>query len=66
MTLEDAILSNGSWLFSVSLVSLVSWQNMIFATDSFENIQTFLNSLHPFSTPWKHQKTLRFSDVFTG
>ena len=20
--------------------------------------------MHPFSTPWKHQKTLRFSDVF--
>ena len=22
--------------------------------------------IHPFSTPWKHQKTLRFSDVFRG
>ena len=22
--------------------------------------------MHPFSTPWKHQKTLRFSDVFRG
>ena len=22
--------------------------------------------VHPFSTPWKHQKTLRFSDVFRG
>ena len=22
--------------------------------------------MHPFSTPWKHQKTLRFFDVFQG
>ena len=22
--------------------------------------------MHPFSTPWKHQKTVRFSDVFWG
>ena len=22
--------------------------------------------MHPFSTPWKHQKTIRFSDVFKG
>ena len=22
--------------------------------------------MHPFSTPWKHQKTVRFSDVFRG
>ena len=22
--------------------------------------------MHPFSTRWKHQKTLRFSDVFSG
>ena len=22
--------------------------------------------MHPFSTPWKHQKTLTFSDVFRG
>ena len=23
-------------------------------------------SMHPFSIPWKHQKTVRFSDVFRG
>ena len=22
--------------------------------------------MHPFSTPWKHQKTERFSDIFRG
>ena len=22
--------------------------------------------MHPLSTPWKHQKTVRFSDVFKG
>ena len=22
--------------------------------------------MHPFFTPWKHQKTVRFSDVFKG
>ena len=27
---------------------------------------THLFRMHPFSTPWKHQKTLRFSDVFRG
>ena len=29
-------------------------------------ILTHLFPMHPFSTPWKHQKTLRFSDVFWG
>ena len=27
---------------------------------------THLFPMHPFSKPWKHQKTLRFSDVFRG
>ena len=27
---------------------------------------TYLFPMHPFSTPWKYQKTLRFSDVFRG
>ena len=27
---------------------------------------TRLFPMHPFSTPWKHQKTLQFSDVFMG
>ena len=27
---------------------------------------THMFSIHPFSTPWKNQKTLRFSDVFRG
>ena len=27
---------------------------------------THLLSMHPFPTPRKHQKTLRFSDVFRG
>ena len=27
---------------------------------------THLLSMHPFSTPWKRQKNLRFSDVFRG
>ena len=29
-----------------------------------ENGLTHLLPIHPFSTPWKHQKALRFSDVF--
>ena len=29
-------------------------------------ILTYSFPMHPFSTPWKHQKTLRFSDVFNG
>ena len=31
-----------------------------------ENSLTHSFRMHPFSTPWKHQKTLRFSDVFRG
>ena len=27
---------------------------------------THLFPMHPFSTPWKHQKTVRLSDVFRG
>ena len=27
---------------------------------------THLFPMYPFSTPWKHQKTVRFSDVFRG
>ena len=27
---------------------------------------TDLFPMHPFLTPWKHQKTVRFSDVFRG
>ena len=34
------------------------FKKMIALTHSF--------SKHPFSTPWKHQKTVRFSDVFGG
>ena len=29
------------------------------------NALTHLFPMHPFSTPWKHQETLRFSDVYT-
>ena len=29
-------------------------------------VLTHLFPVHPFSTPWKHKKTLRFSDVFRG
>ena len=27
---------------------------------------THLFLMHPFSSPWKHQKTVRFSDIFRG
>ena len=27
---------------------------------------TRLFPMHPFFTPWKHQKTVQFSDVFRG
>ena len=30
----------------------------VFLTHSFQ--------MHPYSTTWKHQKTVRFSDVFRG
>ena len=29
-------------------------------------ILTQFSPMHPFFTPWKHQKTLQFSNVFTG
>ena len=31
-----------------------------------ETTSTHLFPVHPFSTPWKYQKSLRFSDVFRG
>ena len=34
--------------------------------NEFCNILTHSFPMHPFSTPWKHQKTIRFSDVFWG
>ena len=34
------------------------WQSSEYLSDMF--------SMHPFSTPWKHKKTLRFSDVLGG
>ena len=33
----------------------------------FENsFLTHMFPVHPFATPWKHEKTVRFSDVFRG
>ena len=32
----------------------------------FRKKLTHLFPMHPLSTPWKHQKTFRFSDVFRG
>ena len=32
----------------------------------FFQLLTHLFPMHSFSTPWKHQKTFRFSDVFKG
>ena len=29
-------------------------------------VLTHLFPMHPFTTPWKHQKTVKFSDVFMG
>ena len=37
-----------------------------YITISLPNSLTHLFPMHPFSTAWKHQKTLRFSDVFRG
>ena len=46
--------SHNKWFLSYSSTCILSF----FLTHFFP--------MHPFSTPWKHQKTLRFSDVFGG
>ena len=51
---EKYFLANSSKLFNVS----VTRNNTDILTHSF--------LMHPFSTPWKHQETLRSSDVFQG
>ena len=36
----------------------------IFFSSSSSRLLTHLSPMHPFSTPWKHQKTSRFFNVF--
>ena len=40
------------------MIKLKAKKQKLRFTDSFP--------MHPFSTPWKHQKTVRFSEVFEG
>ena len=48
----------GSLCLSASVSKVVGLQLALLLTHLF--------SMHPFSTPRKHQKTLRFFDVFRG
>ena len=49
--------------FSGQVIQLRTTQNRVLLRN--EELTHFF-PMHPFSTPWKHQKTLRFSDVFRG
>ena len=42
------------------------WEFLLRIVEDLENRLTHSFLMHPFSTPWKHQKTLRFSDIFRG
>ena len=43
------------------------WVSDLWVLDKiFQPMLTHLFPMHPFSTRWKHQKTVRFSDVFRG
>ena len=47
------------------LYLMISWvQILIFPKHTYLLTHSF--PIHSFSTPWKHQKTIRFSDVFRG
>ena len=44
-------------------------QRRYISSESFSekyHISTHLHPMCPFSTPWKHKKTLKFSDIFRG
>ena len=42
----------------------VIWHLVMLSMDSlFKSYLTYSFRRHPFSTPWKHQKTVKFSDV---
>ena len=47
-------------------VPLKSSTKQFLKKEKFPKWLTHLFLMHLFSTPWKHQKTLRFSDVFGG
>ena len=56
------------WVISKATVEVVSWCNKQIASENIKPWFTLphLFPMHPFSTPWKSKKTLRFSDVFRG
>ena len=66
------------WLYEMTYSNAASfaltWQVIsqpnlslrIINIERWERGLTLLFPMHPFSAPWKHQKTLQFSDVFRG
>ena len=42
----------------------VNWMMSVIRKTNYSYIVTHMLPTHPFFTPWKHQKTLRFSVVF--
>ena len=44
----------------------VNISNAMVKKDLCPRTLTYLFPMHPFSTSWKHKKTIRFSDVFRG
>ena len=44
----------------VNLLRLMVWRYLVL------KVLTHSFPMHPFSSPWKHQKTVKFSDVFRG
>ena len=50
--------------YSFDQKKIVVLQNLIVKRKIMELTHSF--PVHFFSTPWKHQKTVKFSDVFKG
>ena len=56
--------------FEKSFWKILFWKRVCFTISHSKSstkpyILSYLFSVHPLSTPWKHQKTIRFSDVFS-
>ena len=52
--------------FQIDRLSLKSSKKFWTLDVIFVSLMTHLFPMHPFSTPWKYQKTRRFSDISRG
>ena len=66
---EEIILNISSFLsitFMNCPVNECKWAHKIIIYPNWTNKLTHSSPMHPFFNPWKHQKTVRFSNDFRG